>query len=171
MLTGLAIFLWPWISLGKASRLLRALNQPSLASHQLFHKGRTKVPLCSTGLRPLRGRCPASPHCNSQSSKAGQRVSLTTYCPWATCLAFRGPYQILGGPQKPRSPFLQLFLVSYSFSLFAASRERKRTAAASGRSCSAAYEQQQRYKERTAKKSQTSDWHLSKKHLSPAHFS
>ena len=24
--------------------------------------GRTKVPLCSTGLRPLRGRCPKKPH-------------------------------------------------------------------------------------------------------------
>ena len=44
-----------------------------------------KVPLCSTGLRPLRGRCPASPHSNSQSCRAGQRVLLTTYCPWATC--------------------------------------------------------------------------------------
>ena len=50
--------------------------------------GRTKVPLCSTGLRPLRGRCPASSHSNSQSCKAGQRVSLTTYCPWATCCFF-----------------------------------------------------------------------------------
>ena len=39
---------------------------------------------CSTGLRPLRGRCPASSHSNSQSCKAGQQVSLTTYCPWAT---------------------------------------------------------------------------------------
>ena len=33
------------------------------------------------------GRCPASPHYNSQSFKAGQRVSLTTYCPWATCFS------------------------------------------------------------------------------------
>ena len=41
-------------------------------------------PLCSTGLRPLRGRCPAS-RSNFQPCKAGQRVSLTTYCPWATC--------------------------------------------------------------------------------------
>ena len=46
--------------------------------------GRTIVPLCSTGHRPLRGRCPATLHSNSQSLKAGQRVSLTTYCPWAT---------------------------------------------------------------------------------------
>ena len=45
----------------------------------------TKVPLCSTGLRPLWGRCPASSHSASQPFKAGQRVSLTTYCPWATC--------------------------------------------------------------------------------------
>ena len=44
-----------------------------------------KVPLCSIGLRPHQGRCPATPHTNSQSCKAGQRVSLTTYCPWATC--------------------------------------------------------------------------------------
>ena len=66
-------------------------------------------------------------------------------------------FRSLRGPQRPRSPFLRLFLVSYSFSLFAASRERKRTAAASGRSCSAAYEQQPRYEERRAKKSKTSD--------------
>ena len=52
---------------------------------------RTKVPLCSTGLRPLRGRCPASSHSNSQSCKAGQRVSLTTYCPWATCSLWSFP--------------------------------------------------------------------------------
>ena len=39
---------------------------------------RTKVFLCSTGLCPLRGRCPAPPHSNSQSLKGGQRVSLTT---------------------------------------------------------------------------------------------
>ena len=47
-----------------------------------------KAPLCSTGLCPLRGRCPASSHSISQSHKAGQRVSLTTYCPWATCSIF-----------------------------------------------------------------------------------
>ena len=29
-------------------------------------------------------------HSNSQSCKAGQRVSLTTYCPWATCLMLLG---------------------------------------------------------------------------------
>ena len=44
-----------------------------------------KFPLCSTGLCPLQGRCPASSHSNSQSCKAGQRISLTTYCPWVTC--------------------------------------------------------------------------------------
>ena len=48
----------------------------------------TKVPLCCTGLRPLWGRCPASSYFNSQSCKAGQRVSLTTNCPWATCSSF-----------------------------------------------------------------------------------
>ena len=41
-------------------------------------------PLCSTGLGPFRGCCPASPHSNSLSCKAGQRVLQTTYCPWAT---------------------------------------------------------------------------------------
>ena len=56
------------------------------ASQPLLEAGKNKFPLCSTGHRPLRGRCPASPHSNSQSLKAGQRVSLTTYCPWATCL-------------------------------------------------------------------------------------
>ena len=45
---------------------------------------RTKVPLCSTGHRPLRGRCPATHHLQSPTFIAGQRVSLTTYCPWAT---------------------------------------------------------------------------------------
>ena len=39
-----------------------------------------EVPLCSTGHCPLWGHCPA----NIQTYKAGQRVSLTTYCPWAT---------------------------------------------------------------------------------------
>ena len=39
-----------------------------------------KSSLCSTGLCPLWGRCPAS-HSNSQPCKAGQWVSLTTYCP------------------------------------------------------------------------------------------
>ena len=47
--------------------------------------GRTKVLLCSMGLCPLWGRCPASSHFNLQPCKAGQRVSLTKYCPWATC--------------------------------------------------------------------------------------
>ena len=41
-------------------------------------------PLCFTGLCPLPSRCSAS-HSNLQPCKAGQRVSLTTYCPWATC--------------------------------------------------------------------------------------
>ena len=62
--------------------------------------GRMKVPLCSTGLRPLRGRCPASPHSNSQSLKAGQRVSLTTYCPWATCF-FMISFFYLTAPSQP----------------------------------------------------------------------
>jgi len=35
-------------------------------------------------LKCLFFRCPASSHSNPQSCKAGQRVSLTTYCPWAT---------------------------------------------------------------------------------------
>ena len=47
--------------------------------------GPTKVPLCSTGLCALRGLCPAYSYSDSQSCKAGQWVSLTTYCPWATC--------------------------------------------------------------------------------------
>ena len=37
--------------------------------------GCTKVLLCSTGLCPLRGCCPVSPHSISQSCKAGQLVS------------------------------------------------------------------------------------------------
>ena len=49
-----------------------------------------KVPLCSTGHRPLRGRCPATHHIQSPTYEAGQRVSLTTYCPWATGCKFRG---------------------------------------------------------------------------------
>ena len=100
----LAIFLRPRISLGKAFRLLRALNQSSIASHQLFHQGRTKVPLCSAGLCPLRGRCPASPHSNSQSGKAGQRVSLTTYCPWATCFFFFFVSSFWAAAPKGRCP-------------------------------------------------------------------
>ena len=43
-----------------------------------------KVPLCSTRHRPLWGRCPATHHLQSPTWKAGQRVTLTTYCPWAT---------------------------------------------------------------------------------------
>ena len=43
-----------------------------------------KSPMCSTGPCPLQGRCPAS-HSDLQPWKAGQRVSLTMYCPWATC--------------------------------------------------------------------------------------
>ena len=95
MLTGLAIFLGPWNSLGIAFRLLKALNQPSIASHQLFHKRRTKVPLCSSGLRPLWGHCPVSPHCNSQSKQGngshwphialGRPVILYGYtCGWSS---------------------------------------------------------------------------------------
>ena len=76
------------LSLKQAFRLLKAFNQYTIASHQCCQAGRMKVPLCSTGLCPLRGRCPASPHSNSQSLKAGQRASLTTYCPWATCCSF-----------------------------------------------------------------------------------
>ena len=37
-----------------------------------------KVPLCSTGHRPLRGRCPATHHLQSPTYIAGQRLSLTT---------------------------------------------------------------------------------------------
>ena len=43
-----------------------------------------KSPLCSTGLRPLWGRCTAS-HSDLQPCKAGQWVLLTMYCLWATC--------------------------------------------------------------------------------------
>ena len=80
------------LSLGKAFRLLKAFNQCIIA-HQCCQAGQTKVPLCSTGLRPLRGRCPAYYHLRSPTYKAGQRVSLTTYCPWATCWAVapKGP--------------------------------------------------------------------------------
>ena len=63
----------PYISLLRPQlRLLKAFSQPSIASHPLLQAGPTKVSLCS-------------PHSNSQSLKAGQRVLLTTYCPWATC--------------------------------------------------------------------------------------
>ena len=62
----------------------------------------TKVPLCSTGHCPLRGRCPASPHSNSQSGKAGQRVSLTTYCPWATCYSLKFELQTSDLPSRPQ---------------------------------------------------------------------
>ena len=44
---------------------------------------------CSTRHCPLWGCCPASSHSNLQSCKAGQRISLTTYCPWATCFLSR----------------------------------------------------------------------------------
>ena len=37
---------------------MKAFSQPPIASHPLVQAGQTKVPLCSTGLRPLRGRCP-----------------------------------------------------------------------------------------------------------------
>ena len=40
---------------------------------------------CQRPRTPLWGRCPATPDSNSLSCKAGQRVSLTTYCSWATC--------------------------------------------------------------------------------------
>ena len=50
---------------------------------------RAEIPLCSTGHCPLWGRCPANHHLHSQTYKAGQWVSLTTYCPWATGLEMR----------------------------------------------------------------------------------
>ena len=60
----------PYVSLLRPQlRLLKAFSQPSIASHPLLQAGRTKVPLCSTGLCPLQGRCPASSHSNSQSCK------------------------------------------------------------------------------------------------------
>ena len=43
--------------------------------------GQMMVPLCSTGLCPLWGCCPASSHSNLQSCNAGRWVSLTTYSP------------------------------------------------------------------------------------------
>merc|ERR1712115_141540 len=99
----------PYISLLRPQfRLLKAFSQPSIASHPLLQAGRTKVPLCSTGLRPLWGRCPASPHSNSQSLKAGQRVSLTTYCPWATCSSLLLFFLL----------FLTYFFLFFSFFLF-----------------------------------------------------
>ena len=58
--------------------------------------GRTKVPLSSTGLCPLWGHCPAF-HSNLQPCKAGERVSLTTYCPWATCWMSNRPWLFLSG--------------------------------------------------------------------------
>ena len=89
----------PYISLLRTQfRLLNAFSQPFIASHPLLQVGQTKVPLCSTGLCPLRGRCPASPHSNSQSLKAGQRVLLTTYCPWVTGFYFNKSGQIHGYP-------------------------------------------------------------------------
>ena len=57
----------------------------------LSQTGQTKVPLCSTGLHLLWGRCLASFHTNLQSRKAGQQVLLTTYSPWLTCWALRAP--------------------------------------------------------------------------------
>ena len=45
---------------------------------------RMKVPLCSKGYSPLWDRCPATDHLQSPIYIAGQRVSLTTYCPRAT---------------------------------------------------------------------------------------
>ena len=71
---------------GQISGLRGQISGPRGPGGDWRMDGRTKVPLCSTGLRPLWGRCPATSHSDSQPCKAGQRVSLTTYCPWATCL-------------------------------------------------------------------------------------
>ena len=66
--------LWPQIS----------HFRPPISSHRpLAISGQTKVPLCSTGLCPVWGRCPASPHCNLQSWQVaqGQYVVSDTRCP------------------------------------------------------------------------------------------
>ena len=60
---------------------------------------------------------PCFPHSDSQPCKAGQWVSLTTYCPWATCcmvsvstLVLNEPYQIWWATQL--SLFYQLCFMS-----------------------------------------------------------
>ena len=60
-------------------------SNPSLNKH--INK-QMKVP-CSTGHRSLWRCCPANHHLQSQTYKAGQWVSLTTYSPWATGKALR----------------------------------------------------------------------------------
>ena len=90
-------FRGPYPSLKVHIPASRLKSQPQ-GSNQTTRNGRTegrtdgrmderKVPLCSTGHCPLWGRCPATHHLQSPTYKAGQRVSLTAYCPWATgCL-------------------------------------------------------------------------------------
>ena len=69
------------------SRSERADFRPERAWVGRMERRTYESPHCSTGLCSLWGRCPAS-HSNLLPCKAGQRVLLSTYCPWATCSFF-----------------------------------------------------------------------------------
>ena len=60
----------------------------------VFKPNQAGVPQCSTGQHSLWWRCPTYHHLHSQTYKAGQRVSLTTYCPWATGYVLDDKYEI-----------------------------------------------------------------------------
>ena len=78
-------------------RALRFKSQP----HRLSPA--EPPPLCSTGHRPLWVRCPAYYHLWSSTYEAGQRVSLTTYCPWATGSSFHPTPFTHQGTLRPES--------------------------------------------------------------------
>ena len=81
-------------------------------------KPQTKVPLRCARFCPLWGHCPASFDFTSKSCKAEQRVSLTTYCPWASGSLFfpwwhkRDSVYIWYNNSVPQDSFLQLYTIT-----------------------------------------------------------
>ena len=63
------------------------------------------------------GLLPCFPHSNSQSCIAGQRVSLTTYCPWATGSSSSSSSCLLSEHDKPYLTVTRTILAKKIFRL------------------------------------------------------
>ena len=92
-------------------------------------KRTNKSHLCSIGLCPLLGRCPASSHSDSYLCKAEQWVSLTTYCPLVTCFGLKSALSKLKSVsiQPSKKTFRVSFLLSSLISICLNSTLKKKT--------------------------------------------
>ena len=73
-----------------------------------------RVPLCFTGHCPLQSCCAANHHLQSPIYRAGQRVSLTPYCPWTTGWWQSTTFHLVQWPSPFYGSFLSSSLPSFS---------------------------------------------------------